>query len=119
MRLDIGGLSLVWCSLSVLAAIRVFFRSRSDTALEVLALRQQAAVLKRKRRVAGRAFPCAGRSPSPGRPDLQNLRHYGPHSRASDATLDGADDGPGELLFSRPLVCIQPSFRRPVLANGT
>ena len=30
-------------------AIRVFFRSRSDTALEVLALRQQVAVLKRKR----------------------------------------------------------------------
>ena len=35
--------------LSFLAAIRVFFRSRSDTALEVLALRQQIAVLKRKR----------------------------------------------------------------------
>jgi hypothetical protein len=35
--------------LSILAVIRVFFRSRSDTALEVLALRQQGAVLKRKR----------------------------------------------------------------------
>ena len=35
--------------LSLLAAIRVFFRSRSDTALEVLALRQQVAVLKRRR----------------------------------------------------------------------
>jgi putative transposase len=34
--------------LSILAVIRVFFR-RSDTALEVLALRQQVAVLKRKR----------------------------------------------------------------------
>ena len=34
---------------SILAVIRVFFRSRSDTALEVLALRQQVAVLKRKR----------------------------------------------------------------------
>ena len=33
----------------MLAVIRVFFRSRSDTALEVLALRQQVAVLKRKR----------------------------------------------------------------------
>ncbi len=33
-------------ALSILAAIRVFFRSRSDTALEVLALRQQVAVLK-------------------------------------------------------------------------
>ena len=32
--------------LSLLAAIRVFFRSRSDTALEVLALRQQLAVLQ-------------------------------------------------------------------------
>src|SRR5580704_9718802 len=31
------------------AAIRVFFRCRSDTALEVLALRQQVGVLKRKR----------------------------------------------------------------------
>src|SRR5580765_4548976 len=29
--------------------MRVFFRTRSDTALEVLALRQQLAVLKRKR----------------------------------------------------------------------
>ena len=35
--------------LSFLVAIGVFFRSRTDTALEVLALRQQVAVLKRKR----------------------------------------------------------------------
>src|SRR5580698_3268555 len=35
--------------LSMLAVFRVFFRSRGDTALEVLALRQQVAVLKRKR----------------------------------------------------------------------
>ena len=35
--------------LSILAVIRVFFRSRTDTALDVLALRQQVAVLKRKR----------------------------------------------------------------------
>jgi hypothetical protein len=35
--------------LSILAVIRVFFRSRADTAMEVLALRQQVAVLKRKR----------------------------------------------------------------------
>jgi hypothetical protein len=35
--------------LSILAVIRVFFRSRCDTALEILALRQQVAVLKRKR----------------------------------------------------------------------
>jgi hypothetical protein len=35
--------------LSILAVIRVFFRSRRDTALEILALRQQLAVLKRKR----------------------------------------------------------------------
>ena len=34
--------------LSFIAAIRIFFRGRSDTALEVLALRQQVAVLKRK-----------------------------------------------------------------------
>ena len=31
-----------------LAAVRVFFRNRVDTSLEVLALRQQVAVLKRK-----------------------------------------------------------------------
>lgn len=36
-------------ALAILAAIRVFFRSRRDTALDVLALRQQVAVLKRKR----------------------------------------------------------------------
>ena len=35
--------------LAFLSALRVFFRSRSDTALEVLALRQQVAVLKRRR----------------------------------------------------------------------
>ena len=35
--------------LSVIAVIRIFCQSRSDTALEVLALRQQVAVLKRKR----------------------------------------------------------------------
>jgi len=35
--------------LSILAVVQVFFRSRTDTALEVLALRQQVAVLKRKR----------------------------------------------------------------------
>jgi hypothetical protein len=34
---------------TLLAAIRVFFRTRGDTALEALALRQQVAVLKRKR----------------------------------------------------------------------
>jgi hypothetical protein len=35
--------------LSLLAAVRVFVRSRGDTALKVLALRQQGAVLERKR----------------------------------------------------------------------
>jgi hypothetical protein len=35
--------------ISFIVGIRLFFRSRSDTALEVLALRQQVAVLKRKR----------------------------------------------------------------------
>ena len=35
--------------LSVLAAVRVFFRGRAEASLEVLALRQQVAVLKRKR----------------------------------------------------------------------
>ena len=35
--------------LSILSAIRVFFQDRGDAALEVLALRQQLAVLKRRR----------------------------------------------------------------------
>ena len=35
--------------LSLIAAARVFFQSRTDTAIEVLALRQQVAVLKRIR----------------------------------------------------------------------
>ena len=35
--------------LALLVALRVFFRTRHDTALEVLALRHQVAVLKRKR----------------------------------------------------------------------
>ena len=35
--------------LNILAALRVFVRSRGDTALEILALRQQLAVLKRQR----------------------------------------------------------------------
>jgi putative transposase len=34
---------------AILLALRVFFRTRSDAALEILALRQQVAVLKRKR----------------------------------------------------------------------
>ena len=34
---------------SILSALRFFFRSRCDTALEFLALRQQVAVLQRKR----------------------------------------------------------------------
>ena len=34
--------------LALIAAVRVFFRSRTDTSLEVLALRQQVSVLKRK-----------------------------------------------------------------------
>jgi hypothetical protein len=33
---------------ALLAAVRVFFRSRRDSALEILTLRQQVAVLKRK-----------------------------------------------------------------------
>ena len=36
-------------ALSILAVLRVFFRSRQETALELLALRQQVAVLQRKR----------------------------------------------------------------------
>ena len=40
---------MVQLFLAVLGALRVFFRSRSDTALEILALRQQVAVLKRQR----------------------------------------------------------------------
>jgi hypothetical protein len=36
-----------------LAAVRVFFRSRSDNAVEILALRQQLAVLKRKQPLRG------------------------------------------------------------------
>ena len=35
--------------LAVLSELRAFLRSRSDAALEILALRQQLAVLKRKR----------------------------------------------------------------------
>jgi hypothetical protein len=35
--------------LALMAAVRVFFRSRNDTALEILALRQQLVLLKRKR----------------------------------------------------------------------
>jgi len=35
--------------LAVLGALPVFFRARADTALEILALRQQLAVLKRQR----------------------------------------------------------------------
>jgi hypothetical protein len=41
--------SMVQFSLAILFALRVFFRTPRDTALEILALRQQVAVLKRKR----------------------------------------------------------------------
>jgi hypothetical protein len=39
--------------LAFLSAVQVFFRSRSDLAIEVLALRQPVAVLKRKRKRRG------------------------------------------------------------------
>jgi hypothetical protein len=35
--------------LAILAAVRAYFRSRTDTPLEILALRQQVAVLERRR----------------------------------------------------------------------
>jgi hypothetical protein len=40
---------MVQFSLNILVALRVFIRSRADTALVILALRQRLAVLKRKR----------------------------------------------------------------------
>jgi hypothetical protein len=40
---------MVQFSLPILFALRAFFRTRRDTALEILALRQQLTVLKRKR----------------------------------------------------------------------
>src|SRR5215472_7791664 len=40
---------MVQLFIAVLGALRVFFRSRSDMALEILALRQRFAVLKRQR----------------------------------------------------------------------
>ena len=43
-----GGFVLAFI-IAFLAAVRVLFRSRVDTSLEVLALGQQIAVLKRKR----------------------------------------------------------------------
>jgi hypothetical protein len=55
--------------LAVLAAVRVFFRSRAQASLEVLALRQQVAMLKRQRprptltrfdRVSGPPFGTCG-----------------------------------------------------------
>jgi hypothetical protein len=45
----VKGWSVLQSILGVIAALRVFLPSRSDTGLEVLALRQQLAVLKRKR----------------------------------------------------------------------
>jgi hypothetical protein len=41
--------SMVQLFLAFLVAVRALFRTRPDAALEVLALRQQVAVLKRKR----------------------------------------------------------------------
>ena len=40
---------MVQLCITVLGALRVFFRARGDTALEILALRPQLAVLKRQR----------------------------------------------------------------------
>ena len=44
-----NGPSVISLVLAALAAVRVYFRRRTDTALEVLALRQQVAALKRRR----------------------------------------------------------------------
>jgi hypothetical protein len=40
---------MLWFPVHVVAAVRVFFMGRAHLALEILALRQQVAVLKRKR----------------------------------------------------------------------
>ena len=51
--------------LALLAAVRVFFRSRAQASLEVLALRQQVAVLKRQRpRPTLTRFDPGGRRPA-------------------------------------------------------
>lgn len=62
--------------LTVVAVVRVFLRSRQDTALEILALHQQLAVLKRKR-PRPRLIPLdrdAGLPRVPG-PHLSNAPH--------------------------------------------
>jgi len=44
----IGYYPVIPVLLSLIAAVRVFFQTRTDIAVEVIALRQQVAVLKRK-----------------------------------------------------------------------
>jgi putative transposase len=68
----------------VLSALRVFLRSRSDTTLEIIALRQQVAVLKRKRPrphlhlgIAPFGLPSAASGPvAPMSSSLSNLRPW-------------------------------------------
>ena len=45
----IGDYPVIPVLFSLIAAVRVFFQTRTDIAVEVIALRQQVAVLKRKR----------------------------------------------------------------------
>jgi len=98
--------------LSLLAVLRVFLRSRSDTALEVLALGQQVTVLKRKRprpvlNSLDRLFwitlcrywtEAHYPPPHPARTELHSIEIdpvFGPN-RIRGTTALGNEKGPGE-----------------------
>ena len=84
----------------IVGCIRVFFRNRVDTSLDVLALRQQVAVLKRKRlrhslnrvRSENRTFAALGQSKSSLNDSVQMLA-------AQSGRMEGSE--PGEMPYSQ------------------
>src|SRR5215471_19276172 len=79
--------------LSILSAMRVFFQDRADVALEVLALRQQLAVLKRKRPRPPLRTPWTGSSGLP-------CRVAGPAGRTSWRSSNPRLSSAGIVLVS-------------------
>ena len=101
------GSSVLSFLLAFLTVVRVFVRSRADTALEVLALRQQLGVLKRKRRrprlsAPDRLFWSYCKSFGPAGPKRSSLQTQTPSSAGiAPVSASIGVGGPGGAVANR------------------